>query len=526
MKTRLRPLWLLLCLGALVLSCKETAKNTEKAQGANEQETAYYTEAFRPQFHFSPEEKWMNDPNGLVYHKGIYHLFYQYYPEDIVWGPMHWGHATSTDLVHWQHKPIALYPDEHGLIFSGSAVVDVNNTSGFGSLENPPLVAIFTYHDMKGEQEGKNDYQTQGIAYSLDNGETWTKHVGNPVIKNNGYKDFRDPKVFWNENTNKWTMLLVAGDHMQVWLSDNLKVWEQVSEFGRDKGAHGGVWECPDMFKLKVDGTAMEKWVLLISINPGAPNGGSGTQYFIGDFDGTTFTTEQDGAKWFDLGRDNYAGVTYNDAPNGERIFIGWMSNWDYARDTPTEKWRSAMTLPRTLRLENMNGRYELFNYPISQVDMLMDGSTTGRSMEMAAGDTTQLALPSGNQTEIKFTVTRPNMQLILRNEKGEALNLSLDADGEMARLDRSQSGLVDFSERFVNGVQEMPMPHLPEGPIEVRMFLDNSSLEVFVNKGQYVMTNQIFPTQDYTVLEMVPKGTAPLSITEMTVRPVARIWD
>ena len=293
----------------LLFSCKN---KESKAKVSAAVKTDYYTEPYRPQFHFSPEEKWMNDPNGMVYHKGVYHLFYQYYPEDIVWGPMHWGHATSKDVVHWKHKPIALFPDEHGLIFSGSAIVDFDNTSGFGTKENPPLVAIFTYHLMAGEKAGRKDFQTQGIAYSLDNGDTWTKYEENPVIENDGIKDFRDPKVFWNAANQTWVMALVAGDHLQLWNSDNLKEWNKLSEFGKDKGAHGGVWECPDLFPLKVEGGEEEKWILLISMNPGAPNGGSGTQYFIGDFDGEKFTTDQSEVKWLDWGTDNYAGVTYN----------------------------------------------------------------------------------------------------------------------------------------------------------------------------------------------------------------------
>jgi fructan beta-fructosidase len=233
--------------------------------------------------------------------------------------------------LRWEHKSIALFPDKNGLIFSGSAVIDKENTSGFGTKEKPAMVAIFTYHDMEGEQSGKKDFQTQGIACSLDDGDSWTKYEGDPVIGNDGFKDFRDPKVFWNVKEKKWTMLLVAVDHLQIWNSPNLKEWKKVSEFGKEKGAHGGVWECPDLFPLKMEGSDIEKWVLLISVNPGAPNGGSGIQYFIGDFDGTTFTTDQTESRWIDLGRDNYAGVTFNDTPNNERIFIGWMSNWDYA---------------------------------------------------------------------------------------------------------------------------------------------------------------------------------------------------
>ena len=312
-------LWGLIMVLSVFYSCTNVNTNRDKASA--------FQEPYRPQFHFTPPSQWMNDPNGLVYHQGVYHLFYQHYPDSTVWGPMHWGHAVSSDLIKWQHKPIALYPDELGLIFSGSAVVDVANSSGFGTSENPPLVAIFTYHLMDGEQAGRKDFQTQGIAYSLDNGERWFKYEGNPVIQNNDIKDFRDPKVFWHEPTQQWILTLVAGDHAKFYKSTNLKDWTLLSEFGKTQGAHGGVWECPDLFELPVAGSQEKKWVLLISMNPGAPNGGSGTQYFVGDFDGTSFTTDQTNARWIDQGRDNYAGVTFNNMPNDERVFIGWMSN-------------------------------------------------------------------------------------------------------------------------------------------------------------------------------------------------------
>ncbi len=321
----------------MVTACVSDKNKKQHTEPEITKNTLSFKELYRPQFHFTPQEKWMNDPNGLVYHNGIYHLFYQYYPEDIVWGPMHWGHATSKDMMHWKHKNIALYPDDLGYIFSGSAIIDKNNSSGFGSVDNPPMIAIYTYHEPKGEKAGRTNFQTQGIAYSIDNGESWTKYKGNPVIENDGIKDFRDPKVFWHEASKKWILILVAGDHAKIYASGDLKSWNYLSDFGKNQGAHGGVWECPDLFKLKVEGTDEEKWVLLISINPGAPNGGSGTQYFIGDFDGEQFTSNQKEFKWIDYGTDNYAGVTYNNTLNEERIFIGWMSNWNYATDTPTK---------------------------------------------------------------------------------------------------------------------------------------------------------------------------------------------
>lgn len=505
----------------ILISCKEN-----KDQNLSSPETVrsdYYTEAYRPQFHFTPEEKWMNDPNGMVYHKGIYHLFYQYYPEDIVWGPMHWGHATSKDLVSWEHKPIALYPDEHGLIFSGSAVVDFDNTSGFGTTENPPLVAIFTYHLMAGETAGRKDFQTQGIAYSLDNGDTWTKYEGNPVIGNDGIKDFRDPKVFWDTNSRQWIMSLVAGDHLQLWGSTDLKRWSKLSEFGKDKGAHGGVWECPDLFPLKVEGSDEEKWVLLISMNPGAPNGGSGTQYFIGEFDGEKFTTDQTETKWLDWGTDNYAGVTYSNAPDNELIFIGWMSNWAYARDTPTEKWRSAMTVPRKLTLRKDGGNLSLFNYPVKNIESIIEKNNK-KDINVARATNQVISFEGLNQAEVKFTTSAKNFQLKLSNSLDENTLLTMLDEEQQFFLDRTNSGKVDFQEDF-SSIHVMPVTDLPDGAYEVRILIDHSSIEVFINEGQYVMTAQLFPNEKYTDLTLENIGTSEIILKDFEINTIKRIW-
>ncbi|WP_298868067.1 glycoside hydrolase family 32 protein [uncultured Allomuricauda sp.] len=464
------------------------------------EEQNVYKELYRPQYHFSPPQMWMNDPNGLVYHEGVYHLFYQYYPEDIVWGPMHWGHAISDDLLHWKHRPIALYPDEHGFIFSGSAVVDKNNTSGFGVDEEIPLVAIFTYHLMEGEKQGRKDFQTQGIAYSLDNGETWKKYLGNPVIGNEGIKDFRDPKVFWYEDTQSWILSLVAGDHAKFYTSKDLKNWKYLSEFGKYNGAHGGVWECPDLFPLKVEGSDEEKWVLIISINPGAPNGGSGTQYFIGDFDGTSFTSDQKEPKWLDYGTDNYAGVTYNNTPNGDRIFIGWMSNWDYARDTPTKKWRSAMTVPRKLALKKNEDDYLLTNMPVKQINGLA-ASTLKKDINVPPKTSDTFKIDDLNQSQIDFTTASRNFKLIFSNDLNETLTLTMDSKSKGFIIDRMYSGKIDFQSEFGNKKHFMPFERTNSKPYEVIILMDWSSIEVFLDNGTYVMTEQIFPTKPYNML-------------------------
>ena len=506
----------------VVLSCKETAVPSEN-NATSKSDSTYFREAYRPQFHFSPEEKWMNDPNGLVYYNGTYHLFYQYYPGDIVWGPMHWGHAVSRDMVFWEHKPIALYPDENGLIFSGSAVIDRDNISGFSDGERVPMVAVYTYHDMEKEQAGRSDFQTQGIAYSLDEGETWNKYINNPVIGNDSIRDFRDPKVFWHEPINKWVMVLVAGDHVKIYASPDLKDWTHLSDFGKEQGAHGGVWECPDLFPLTVPETGEEKWVMLVSINPGAPNCGSGTQYFLGDFTGMEFKSDQQETRWLDWGTDNYAGVTYNNTPDDSRIFIGWMSNWNYARDTPTEVWRSAMTLPRKLELRTTDdGLYYVSNYPLEQFNTNL-GESKEVLVNLGAGETATSEIPYLNQSEVRFTTSPGDFKITYRSGE-DVLHLGMDAAETIFYLDRTDSGKTDFEESFGAAIHTMPVPDLPE-EFEVRILTDWSSVEVFINQGQYVMTAQVFPNSPFGELIIENTGDSVLEIPDLEVTKVERIW-
>ncbi len=511
---------LLLLLATVSIACKEIRDNPP-ISGA--QSAAEFQEPNRPQFHFSPPSGWLNDPNGLVYHEGVYHLFYQHYPHATVWGPMHWGHAVSKDMIRWEHKPIGLFPDENGLIFSGSAVVDIQNTSGFGKDGQVPLVTIFTYHSMQGEKVGRQDFQTQGIAYSLDNGDTWIKYKGNPVIGNDGVKDLRDPKVFWHEETQSWIMVLVAGDHIKLYRSRNLRDWDNISDFGQGQGAQGGVWECPDLFPLQVEGSEEEKWVLIISVGNGAPNGGSGTQYFIGDFDGITFTSDQIPYKWLDWGTDNYAGVTYNNAPNGERLFIGWMSNWQYALKTPATTWRSAMTLPRKLSLRKINGEYTLINYPLTAVESLAE-ETPGEQVTIPIEEIYSKMHPSLNQAMISFTLPKQDFKLTLSNEKGEKTAVLLDAASQLLMLDRTASGITEFNYEFGNKLQ-YAAPESLSDTLEFSIFMDASSMELFVNKGQCVITAQLFPNQPYTHLEIENLSNGELRITELKIRPMPSVW-
>ncbi len=508
-----------LVLSLVLLSCKGETER-EPAEITTGSATEYYQEAYRPQFHFSPEEKWMNDPNGLVYNEGIYHLFYQYYPDDIVWGPMHWGHATSEDLIHWKHQPIALYPDEHGYIFSGSAVVDHGNSSGLGIEGKDPLVAIYTYHDPEKEKAGKGDHQTQGIAYSNDNGKTWVKYEGNPVIPNQGKTDFRDPKVMWHKASEKWIMSLAVGDHAEFYSSPDLKNWTYLSSFGKNLGAHGGVWECPDLIPMKVGEEADDKWVLLISINPGGPNGGSATQYFVGEFDGTKFTTDQKETKWLDFGADNYAGVTYNNAPDNDPVFIGWMSNWNYARNTPTEKWRSAMTLPRHLYLEKDETGYFVSSEIIPAFEKIT--KLVSESKEIALDDR-QTIEGNFDRADIAWKQNlNENTTVKFQNDKGEYLVLLLDPLREQVVLDRRYSGKTDFHKTFADKVHSLPY-HPQDQTAEVRIVMDRASIEVFIDGGRYVMTEKFFPNSAFSTLQLSSSnGTV---IKDFTIKSVTNTW-
>ncbi|MFC0261660.1 glycoside hydrolase family 32 protein [Fontibacter flavus] len=488
----------LLCTA--ILSCGQ--KSTELQSVSK----PMFNEPFRPQFHFSPPSNWMNDPNGMVYLDGEYHLFYQYHPDGNTWGPMHWGHAISEDLVYWEHFPIALFPDEHGTIFSGSAVVDYTNSSGLGSLDNPPMVAIFTYHDAEGEKSGRNDYQSQGIAYSTDKGRTWEKYHGNPVLKSPGINDFRDPKVIWHEESSMWVMSLAVKDRISFYTSPNLIDWQHRSDFNPEWAAYGGVWECPDLFPLTAS-TGEEKWVLLVSINPGGPNGGSATQYFIGDFDGKVFNTETNEIKWIDYGADNYAGVTWSDIPkeDGRRLFIGWMSNWLYAQEVPTEIWRSSTTIARELNLSYLKDDYVLTSKPVDELKKLR--------RDPIVFNTNEIELPS-ELLEIELKASAEDFKLTFLNDKGEQVIFE-KIQGKLF-FDRSNSTSLGFHKEF-NKMHTAPATVVNDE--EIRIFLDRSSIEVFLNQGEIVFTELIFPSSPYSKLVM--QGIEPKSI----VYPLKSIW-
>ena len=455
-------------------------------------------EKFRPTYHFSPLYGWMNDPNGMVYKDGEYHLFYQHNPYGSKWGNMHWGHAISKDLINWEHRPDAITPDALGTIFSGSAVVDTDNTAGFGA---GAIVAIYTQN---------SDRQVQSIAYSTDNGRSFTKYENNPVLTSDA-RDFRDPKVFWHKETQRWIMLLAVGQEMQIFSSSNLKDWAFESSFGEGQGAHGGVWECPDLFELPVDGTNEKKWVLLCNLNPGGPFGGSATQYFVGTFNGKEFVNESPSkTKWMDLGKDHYATVTWSDAPDNRRIAIAWMSNWQYANDVPTSQYRSPNSVPRDLSLFTVDGETYLQSAPSPELLKLRDISKK-RSFKVN-GTRTIKDMIAGNEGayEIELTIENQYADVIgfrLYNDKGEEVDMQYDMKEKKFSMDRRKSGEVGFNENF----PMLTWTTIESGKdeLKLRLFVDKSSVEAFGDGGRFVMTNQVFPSEPYTHIDFYSKGGA-----------------
>lgn len=466
-----------------------------------------YQEPYRPQIHFTPRAHWNNDPNGMVYYAGIYHLFFQYYPVGTQWGPMHWGHATSKDLLHWDEKPVALFPDSLGYIFSGSAVVDEANTSGFGKNGIVPLVAIFTYHDQKGADAGRDDFETQGIAYSLDSGKTWVKYSGNPVVKNPGIRDYRDPKVRWYEPTKSWIMTLATKDRITFFSSPNLKDWKKESEFGQDIGSHEGVWECPDLLmmkaKNKLNKTGKDKWVLIVNVGSGAPNGGSGTQYFTGNFDGHQFSTSDTLTKWVDYGPDEYAGVTWSNTGN-DLLFLGWMSNTHYAGATPTSTWRGGITLPRKLGLVSKKGHDYVTSVPLTKVLRANTAGTeklkptTGGKYQLEdsrLGDPFMLDLSQDNLSS--FAVT-------LSNKGGDKLVLGYDKVKNAYYIDRTNAGKTDFADNF--GSRSWA-PRLGNSKnMDLQLVFDKSSVELFADGGKTSMTALFFVEDGFSNMEIGSK--------------------
>jgi len=463
-----------------------------------------YNEKYRPQYHFTPEENWLNDPNGLVYYKGEYHLFYQHNPNDIIWGSMHWGHAVSRDLIHWQHLPIALEPDEElGMVFSGSAVVDKNDSSGFFQGESG-LVAIYTSH--LETEEGPVEHQC--LAYSRDKGRSWTKYEKNPVIKNIGEKDFRDPKVFWHEQREKWIMIVACKDRVQFYDSANLKDWNFLSDFGTEIGIHGEVWECPDLIKLPVEKEAKDlefdtaaaeknsansedKWLLSIGDSHGRSTGVV-TQYFIGDFDGFKFSSDYEQSFIVDHGQDLYALQSWSNLPDQRKVWLGWMNNIGYMNQIPTKTWRGMMSLPRELKLIEKDGRIKLVQKPIEELKELRENIYQEDDINLA--------------DEMIIYTEDENYELnaLIEFGKAEGVSFVLNENGDQKTVvgfnikegkifvDRRSSGVTDFSDNFLE-YKEIDWK-VKDKQIGINIFVDGSSLEVFIDGGELSITDLFFP--------------------------------
>ena len=448
-------------------------------------------EKFRPVYHHTPAYGWMNDPNGMFYKDGVYHLYFQYNPYGSVWGNIHWGHSTSTDLMHWKFEGCAIVPDAWGAIFSGSCVVDHENTAGFGK---EAVVAFYT----SAKSTPWGDIQMQSMAYSLDNGKTFTKYEGNPILTSSE-KDFRDPKVFWYAPGKHWVMILAVGQHMEIYSSVNLKEWKKESEFGAMQGAHGGVWECPDLVEIPVEGTREKKWVLICNLNPGGPFGGSAAQYFVGSFDGKKFVNESPTqTKWMDWGKDNYATVTWNNAPDGRCIALGWMSNWQYANNVPTRQYRSANTLARDLSLYRLGTELYLKSTPSKETKKARGEKVSISSFKVSGKHEVTLFNDGQGAYEIEMVIQNAGASkigLALLNEKGEKVDMYYDLNRKQFVMDRSESGIVDFSRDFP-AVTVAPVNADKE--LTLRLFVDCSSVEAFGEDGKFVMTNLVFPSVPY----------------------------
>lgn len=456
---------------------------------------------YRPQYHFTPPQNWMNDPCGLVYHRGEYHLFYQHNPNDIIWGPMHWGHTVSRELVHWQYLPIALSPDEIGENFSGSAVTDWNNTAGFGE---GALVIIFT-QNLPGKQQ-------QCLSYSLDNGHTWVKYDKNPIIKApDTTQNFRDPKVFWHtDETSKdyWVMALASGNTILFYTSANLIDWTPVSSFGNEHGLTGGTWETPDLFQLLVDDGPHTRWVLTVGVENNFPGGGSGMQYFVGSFDGETFISENPKSNVLrvDFGADFYAAQSWNQAPGGRRIWLGWMNNWSYANLTPASNWRGALSIPRQLSLVSTPEGNRLRQQPIAELENLRTGQKTWNKEYVQPDNSLKTSINCKSieimaNIQIEQYIRANQLGIRLETNKNESTIVNYNVQTHSLSIDRTKSGIVSFSPDFpsIHTAKMQPI----NGTIQLHIFVDHTSVEVFGNDGRVVFTEQIFSTSEVMTIEL-----------------------
>ncbi len=470
-----------------------------------------YDQPFRPQYHFSPREHWTNDPNGLIYFEGEYHLFFQYNPFGDEWGHMSWGHAVSPDLVHWRQLPVALAEEGGIMIFTGSTVIDSRNTSGFCTGGQPCMVAIYTGHTPPSGPHPA--LQTQNVAYSNDWGRTWTKYSGNPVLNLN-MSDFRDPKVFWSAASNRWIMAVsLPNDHkIRLYGSADLKQWRALSEFG-PAGATSGQWECPELFELPIKGsTGDTRWVMKVGLNPGALQGGSGEQYFVGHFDGTRFTNENAPrvTLWTDYGKDCYCALTFNNLPPDHApVMLGWMDNWQYAAALPTSPWRGQMTFPRQLSLRKTPDGIRLVQQPADSLQQLRgDNWAANGSFDEINRGLKNNTIASGHTFELKSEVSLESAQQITWNllaGSGTYTTIGYDRPAHKLFLDRTHSGLTAFSHDFPARTEAPLTPQ--DGVLRLDVLVDRCSVEIFADGGVVAMTNLVFPPPGAARIEIASKG-------------------
>lgn len=490
------------------------------------------TDYYRPIYHHTPSYGWMNDANGMFYKDGVWNLYYQYNPYGSKWGNMHWGHAISKELFHWTEEPAAIARDTMGHIFSGSSVVDVDNTAGYGK---GAIIAFYT-------SASQNNGQIQCMAYSTDNGMTFTKYEDNPILTPfDGLQNFRDPKVFWYAPKKCWFMIVSADKEMRFYKSHNLKDWTYISAFGKGYGAQPNQFECPDFFPMTINGK--QKWVMIVNINPGCLFGGSATEYFVGDFDGKTFKCDDtpDVAKFLDYGKDHYATVTFYNAPDGRIVALPWMSNWQYANVTPIKQYRGANALPRELRLFEKNGEYYVAADAVKEVNNLR--KQTKEVGNFNGSKIIKNVFPKNDGAfEIEADITPDANGLAginISNSKGEVTKIYIDMRISRLVMDRTQSGLTDFGKlaepheiekeydlhehrgnntpmREQNSVNYQndfalgtwaPLYLCKGKTFHVNIFVDNCSVEAFVDGGRIAMTNLVFPTKPYNNVQFYSEG-------------------
>lgn len=512
-----------------LFSCKSDPKSPKEITAESttqvEVNSEYYKEPFRPQNHFTPPSGKMGKPNAMLYHDGAYHLFYQNKVSMEDGDKFSWGHAKSSNLIKWEHLPTIFNPGEASAIMAGSVVMDYSNSSGFGQENKPAMIAVYTKKDVQKAAQGKNDFLTQNLAYSLDDGLTWTEYKDNPIVSNPGIKDFMDPKVLWHGPTKKWIMVVSAGNRVKIYHSPDLKEWAYASEFGKDYGSHEGTWERPDLIYVPIKKTDGEgKWVLMVTVNKGEEKGGKSTQYFVGDFDGNTFSSmyPKETVRWMDYGLDLSEMISCSGMPigDGRKLIFGLIDNTMYSDQLPTESWKGSLSIPRHLVFKyDAAGGLFLDIQPVRELKKLM-GKPKSFEKIMVNGEK-DLSSEFGEQIMpgvftlfIKAIEGTPNMALELSNDIGEKLLIGYDFKETKYYVDRSQAGKADIHESF-NTINSTTTGKKNVSATTIFAFVDVSGVEVFFEKNTIPMTNLIFPTKPYTKVKVISTN----GLTEVNLR-------